>query len=81
MHETYSLERLTALAEEKKFRQLKELLVEMNEVDIAEFLDELEGEQRAIVFRLLPRELAAEVFTYLEDSEDQEQLIGALSDR
>ena len=81
MHETYSLERLTALAEEKKFRQLKELLVEMNEVDIAEFLDELEGEQRAIVFRLLPRELAAEVFTYLEDSEDQAKLIGALSDR
>jgi magnesium transporter len=34
-----------------------------------------------VVFRLLPKELAADVFTYLEDSEDQEKLIGALSDQ
>lgn len=42
----------------------------MNEVDVAEFLDELEVEQEILVFRLLPKEMAAEVFTYLEDSED-----------
>ena len=53
----------------------------MNEVDIAAFLGELEPDQQAIVFRLLPKELAAEVFAYLDDSEDQERLIGALSDR
>src|SRR5699024_1119903 len=46
-----------------------------------EFLDELEPEQQAVVFRLLPKDMAAEVFTYLEDSEDQEKLIGALSDK
>ncbi len=81
MHENYDLELLLDLVAQKKFRQLKDLLSNMNEVDIAEFLDELEPEQQAVIFRLLPKELAAEVFTYLEDSEDQEKLIGALSDK
>ena len=81
MHENYDLELLQELVAQKKFRQLRDLLSEMNEVDIAEFLDEVEPEQQAVVFRLLPKELAAAVFTYLEDSEDQEKLIGALSDK
>ena len=53
----------------------------MNEVDIAEFLDELEPDQQVLVFRLLPKDVAADVFTYLEDSEDQEKIINALSDK
>lgn len=81
MHENYDLELLQELVAQKKFRQLRDLLSEMNEVDIAGFLDEVEPEQQAVVFRLLPKELAAAVFTYLEDSEDQEKLIGALSDK
>ena len=81
MHENYDLEYLMELVREKQFRLLKDKLSEMNEVDVAEFLDELEAEQQAIVFRILPKEQAAEVFTYLEDSEDQERLIGVLSDR
>lgn len=81
MHENYDLEQLLELANNKQYRKLKELLSEMNEVDIAEFMDEVEPEQLIIIFRLLPRELAADVFTYLEDSEDQEKLIGALSDQ
>jgi len=81
MHENYDLEALLALVKEKRFRALRERLKEMNEVDIAEFLDELEPEQQAVVFRLLPKDAAAEVFAYLEDSEDQERLIDALSDK
>ena len=81
MHEKYDLDQLLELVEQKKFRALKQVLTEMNEVDVAEFLDELGAEQQAVVFRLLPKDMAAEVFTYLEDSEDQEKLIGALSDK
>ena len=81
MHETYDLELLLDLVAQKRFRQLRELLSEMNEVDIAEFLDEVEPDQLAVVFRLLPKDMAADVFTYMEDSEDQEKLIGALSDK
>ena len=81
MHENYDIEQLLELVENKQFRRLKELLSEMNEVDIAEFMDEVPPEKLIVVFRLLPKELAADVFTYLEDSEDQEKLIGALSDQ
>ena len=79
MHDNYDLQQLMTLVQERKFRALREILVEMNEVDIAEFLDELDVEQEILVFRLLPKDLAAEVFSYLE--EDQEKLIGALSDQ
>ncbi len=81
MHEKNNLEQLLELVAHKQFRQLREQLDQMNVVDIAEFLDELGPEETILVFRLLPKETAAEVFTYLEDSEDQEKLIGALSDR
>ena len=81
MHENFDMEMLLELAAQKKFRQLKEILSEMNEVDVAEFLGEVEPEQLAVIFRLLPRNMGADVFTYLEDSEDQEKLIGALSDK
>jgi magnesium transporter len=81
MHDHYDLPQLLDLVARRKFRQLKDLLSEMNEADIAEFLDEVEPDQQAVVFRLLPKELAAEVFAYLEDSEDQQKLIGALSDK
>ena len=79
MHDNYDLDQLMELVQERKFRALREILTEMNEVDIAEFLDELDVEQEILVFRLLPKDLAAEVFSYLE--EDQEKLISALSDK
>ena len=84
MHENMTEERqvmLLDLVSNKKLRELKALLVEMNEVDIADFLDELAPDQQAVVFRLLPKDAAAEVFANLEDSDDQEKLIGALSDK
>ena len=81
MHENYDLEQLMELVQTRQFRRLRELLVNMNEVDIAEFLDELGPEETVLVFRLLPKEVAAEVFTELEDSDDQERLINALSDK
>ena len=81
MHDNYNLNQLMELVRERKFRALRGILTEMNEVDIAEFLDELEVEDEILVFRLLPKELAAEVFSYLEDIEDQEKLITSLSDQ
>ena len=81
MHDSYNLELLLDLVQCKQFRQLKGILSEMNEVDVAEFMDEVEPDQKILIFRLLPRDMAAEVFSYLEDSEDQEKLIGGLSDK
>ena len=53
---------LHQLVEEKKFRKLRGILEEMNEVDIAEFIQEVEQDKVVLVFRLLPKELGAEVF-------------------
>ena len=81
MHDNYDEELLMQLVEQRQYRRLREELAQMNEVDVAEFLDELDVEQEILVFRLLPKDMAAEVFTYLENADDQEKLIGALSDR
>ena len=81
MYENYDFKALLELVENRQFRQLKQELKAMNEVDIASFLEELAPELMLVVFRLLPKELAAEVFAYLEDSDDQQRLINALSDR
>ena len=51
----------------------------MNEVDIAEFIQDMELEKVVLVFRLLPKELGAEVFACLE-IEMQEYIINSMSD-
>ena len=70
---------LHQLVEEKKFRKLRGILEEMNEVDIAEFIQELEQDKVVLVFRLLPKELGAEVFACME-VEMQEFIINSMSD-
>lgn len=70
---------LHQLVEEKKFRKLRGILEEMNEVDIAEFIQEIEQDKVVLVFRLLPKELSAEVFACLE-IEMQEYIINSMSD-
>lgn len=61
-------------------RNLRAYLIDMNEFDVAEFLAELEPQAMAMVFRLLPKEQAAEVFANLE-VDDQEHIINSVSDR
>ncbi len=81
MPENVDFDYLTQLAKDRRFRELKAQLVEMNEVDIAQFLEELEDrELQVLVFRMLPKSMAAAIFTYLKDSDVQEKLISNLTD-
>ncbi len=66
--------------EEKKYSELRTLLKEFQAVDIAEFLYELPLEKQLLVFRILPKELAAETFVEM-DSESCEYMIKAFSDK
>ena len=75
--ETFEL--LTELLRGKKWQELKDILTEMNEQDIAELFMELEERELTLIYRLLPKELAAEVFVNMEP-EYQELLIRAFSD-
>lgn len=72
-------EHIVELLEERKFKELKEQLETMHPVDIVDVLDELEERQMILVFRLLAKEEAAEVFTDM-DSDMREYLINALTD-
>ena len=72
-------ELLTELLRNKKWQELKEMLTEMNEQDIAELFMELEERDLTLIYRLLPKELAAEGFGNME-GEYQELLIRAFSD-
>ena len=74
-----TLEIIKELLENKSWKALKELLDEMNEQDIAEIFMELEERDLTLIYRLLNKELAAEVFVNMEP-EYQEQLIRAFSD-
>ena len=74
------IEELLQLVEEKKYRQLKAALLELNEVDIALFIEELEPDRTVVVFRMLPKSLAAEVFAELE-IEEQEHIINRITDK
>ena len=73
------VEQIHSLFEAKKYSQLKEILVEINPTDTAVILEEFPNEQKIILFRLLPKEEAAEVFVEL-DNDVQEQLIASFSD-
>lgn len=75
--ETYEV--IIELLQNKNWKALKEILDEMNEQDIAEIFMELEERELTLVYRLLNKELAAEVFVNMEP-EYQEQLIRAFSD-
>ena len=70
---------LLKMLEEKKYAALRDILVVMNPIDIAALYRDLEEERIPLLFRLLPKELAAEVFVEMEP-DDQEVLIRSFSD-
>ncbi len=61
-----------------ELKYLKPLLAEMNAVDAARALETVEEEDLPLLFRLLPKDLAAEAFVEI-DSDKQEALIGSLN--
>ena len=72
-------EELTELLENKKMRELKTRLEDMNEFDVADFLSGLKPNEMATVFRTLSKSLAAEIFANLE-VEEQEYIINSITD-
>ena len=71
---------LRQLAENGQYAPLRVNLIEMNEIDVAEFLETLETPLRMVVFRLLPKETAADAFSYLS-TEIQAEIVQAVSNK
>ncbi len=70
---------LEKMLEEKKYATLRDILATMNPADIAALFSGMEPQRLPLLFRLLPKELAAEAFVEMEP-EEQELLIRGFSD-
>lgn len=64
----------------KKFNTLKPILAEMEPFDIAEIINDIDEEKVPVLFRILPKDLASEVFVNM-DSDIQELLIKSFTDK
>ena len=71
--------RLDALLESGRKAELRGALNMLNEVDIAEYLETLDNEKVLMVFRLLPKDISAEVFSYM-DNDQRTRIMEALGD-
>ena len=72
-------EEILGLLEDKKFAQIREIFSEMNPADIAALLNDLPKDRLPVLFRLLPKELAADTFVEM-DTDVQTHLIQGFSD-
>lgn len=74
------VEELRELLNTKQYTRLRQILMELNVADIAAIMEEMEETQMLKIFRILPKNLAAEVFSYME-VENQQFIITSLSER
>ncbi len=73
-------ERIIELMQEKRFGDARREVMNLNVVDIAEILEEFDRNEAIILFRMLPKDTAVEVFAYLSN-EQQLAIIDAITDR
>ena len=73
-------EKILQLLEDRKYGEVAALVKDMNPADAAAMLQELPESKMPLVFRLLPKELAAETFAYME-GDAQEVLIQGFTDK
>ena len=71
MNTEINFDELRELLKARNFKELRARLSDMNEVDVAQFLCELEPEDARILFRTLPKQMAADVFSNLESDVQQ----------
>ncbi len=80
MEQTKDLKELVELLNTKQYTKLRQYLAELNDADIAVLMEELDEEDMLKVFRILPKDLAADAFSYL-DVDNQQLIITSLSDK
>ncbi|MCR5215356.1 MAG: magnesium transporter [Lachnospiraceae bacterium] len=73
------MEHLRELIENKKYADFRKEIVDYNVQDVADFIEEYEKEVRNKLFRMLPKSLAADVFSYV-DPEVQQEMLSSMSE-
>lgn len=80
-HETnYAAEEIEEMLSAKRYRELKSIFSAMEPADIALVFEDISGDYLPLLYRILPKDMAAEVFVEM-DNDEQELLITAFSDR
>ena len=79
IQEERTRQEIEKLLEEKQYTRLRQLAAELNDADIAAAMEEMEEKDLLKMFRILPKSMAADVFSYLE-VESQQFTITSLSE-
>ena len=76
----FGVEQIRELLGKGHYTRLRQVITELNDADIADYLEEMEEEEVIKIFRILPKDKAADVFSYLE-IDQQQSVITSLSDK
>ena len=82
-YENYSdfgKEEILELLHKGQYTKLRQVVQELNDADIADYIEDMGEEEIVKIFRILPKDMAASVFSYLE-IELQQHVITSLSDK
>ena len=74
------IKRLQELIEQKAYAEFRQEVMELNEADVATAVAELEATEQSKIFRILPKGIAADVFSYLP-LETQQAVLFSLTDK
>lgn len=80
IQEERTQQEMKQLLDEKQYTRLRQRVAELNDADIAAAMEEMEEKDLLKMFRILPKSMAADVFSYLE-VESQQFIITSLSER
>ena len=80
MEQLKEFETIQELLQTQQYTRLRQLLVDLNDADIAACVEELPEQSMVKAFRILPKDLAADIFSYL-DVDLQQMVITSLTDR
>ncbi len=80
MEQLKEFETIQELLQTQQYTRLRQLLVDLNDADIAAYMEELPEQSMVKAFRILPKDLAADIFSYLE-VDLQQTVITSLTDR
>lgn len=80
MEQLKEFETIQELLQTQQYTKLRQLLMDLNDADIAAYMEELPEQSMVKAFRILPKDLAADIFSYLE-VDLQQTVITSLTDR
>ena len=72
--------KIKMLLEQKKYRELREELIKMNPIDIEEILEEVDITVALMLFRMLPKDIAVDVFSYFP-VDKQKEIVSCITDK